>query len=351
MKTSQGTATRSSGSIVSAPLELGDPPAAGDVLVERVGVDPGVVADRAVGVGDGDHLGAELLHDPRRPRADVAEALDDEGGVGGAEAEVRRRLAEHVDAAAAGGRLAAVGALERDRLAGADRRRVAVELSVLVHHPGHHLGVGVDVRRRDVAGRAEDLLDLVHERARDLLELGALELVGRAVDAALGAAEGDAGDRGLPGHQRGERADLVDVDLGVEADAALVGPAGAVVLDPVAGEDVDLAVGELDRDLDGDLAVRGPEHDPEVVGELQAVGGDLEVVADDVEVRDLGSLPRLGAPAASPRLRLLDRLRRLVGLPRDRRRVSVSGHPYLLITPRARSSHKGWPRRYTLFSP
>ena len=115
-------------------------------------------------------------------------------------------------------------------------------------------------------------------------------LLGGAVDAALGAAEGDAGDRGLPGHQRGERADLVDVDLGVEADAALVGAAGAVVLDPVAGEDVDLAVGELDRDLDGDLAVGGPEDDPEVVGEPEVVGGDVEVVADDVEVRDLGRL-------------------------------------------------------------
>ena len=246
-----------------------------------------------MGVGDGDHLGAELLHDPRRPGADVAEALDDEAGVGRAQAQVRRRLAEHVDAAATGGRLAAVGALEGDRLAGADRRRVAVELAVLVHHPGHHLGVGVDVRGRDVAGWPEHLLDLVHERAGDLLELRALELIRGAVDAALGAAEGNAGDRGLPGHQRGQRAHLVDVDLGVEADAALVGAPGAVVLDPIPGEDVDLAVGELHRDLHGDLAVRGPEHDPEVVGELQAVGGDLEVVADDVEVRDLGPLPGL----------------------------------------------------------
>ena len=315
MKTSHGTATRSSGSIFSAPSNSVILPPSGDVVVQRVGVDPAVVSDRAVGVGDGDHLGAELLHDPRRPRADVAEALDDEGGVGRAQAEVRRRLAEHVDAAAAGRRLATVGALERDRLAGADRRRVAVQLAVLVHHPGHHLGVGVDVRRRDVAGWAEDLLDLVHERAGDLLELGALELVGGAVDAALGAAERDAGDGGLPGHQRGEGADLVDVDLGMEADAALVGAAGAVVLDPVARVDVDLAVGELDRDLHGDLAVGRPEDDPQVVGELQAVGRHLEVVADDVEVRDLGALPRLRrAGGLRLGLGLLDGLRRLVGL-------------------------------------
>ena len=83
--------------------------------------------------------------------------------LGGLEAERRRRLAEHVDDAAAGRRLAPVGALERDRLAGHDRRRVAVQLAVLVHHPGHRLGVGADVRRGDVALRAEHLLDLVDE--------------------------------------------------------------------------------------------------------------------------------------------------------------------------------------------
>ena len=52
-----------------------------------LGVDPVVGADRAVGVGDGDHLRAELLHDPRGPGADVAVALDDEARVRRAEAE------------------------------------------------------------------------------------------------------------------------------------------------------------------------------------------------------------------------------------------------------------------------
>ena len=94
---------------------------------------------------------------------------------------------------------------------------------------------------------------------------------------------------------------LVDVDLGMEPNAALVGAACAVVLDPVAGVDVDLAVGLLDRDLDGDLAIGSPEDDPEVIGELQSVGGEIEVVADDLEVRHLSALPvlRLRAPAAA----------------------------------------------------
>ena len=62
-------------------------------------------------------------------------------------------------------------------------------------------------------------------------------------------------------------ADLVDVDLGVEADPALVGAAGAVVLDPVAVEDVRLPVARLDRDLHRDLAVGLPEDLADVVGE------------------------------------------------------------------------------------
>ena len=147
-------------------------PPSRDVVVKRGGVDAVLVLDGAVRVGDGDHRRAELLHDPGGPGADVAVALDDELGRGGAEAERRSGLAEHVDAAAAGRGLAAKRALEGDGLAGDDRRRMAVELSVLVHHPGHHLGVRVDVGCGDVTGGAEDLLDLVHEGAGDLLELG-----------------------------------------------------------------------------------------------------------------------------------------------------------------------------------
>jgi hypothetical protein len=105
------------------------------------------------------------------------------------------------------------------------------------------------------------------------------------------------------------------------------------VLDPVAGEDVDLAIGELDRDLHGDLAVRRPEDSAQVVRELQVVGRDVEVVADDLEVRDLGPLARLGlAPRLGLDLRLLDRLRGLVDLVPLAYRLTVNGlrlgHPF-----------------------
>jgi hypothetical protein len=138
-------------------------------------------------------------------------------------------------------------------------------------------------------------------------------VVDGTVHAPLRAAERDPGHRRLPGHERREGADLIDVHLRVEADAAFVGAAGAVVLDPVAGVDVDLAVGLLDRDLNGDLAVGRPEHDAEVIRKLQAFGREVEVVANDLQVGQLGALPWL-AIAVGLRLghRLLDRLGRFV---------------------------------------
>jgi hypothetical protein len=57
---------------------------------------------------------------------------------------------------------------------------------------------------------------------------------------------------------------------------------------------VDLAVRELHGDLNGDLAVGGPEDGADVVGQLQAVDRAVEVEADDVEVGDLGALGGLG---------------------------------------------------------
>ena len=54
-----------------AAVELVQPPAGGDVAGEGVGVQAAVVAHGAMRVGGSDHRRAELLHHPRRPRADV----------------------------------------------------------------------------------------------------------------------------------------------------------------------------------------------------------------------------------------------------------------------------------------
>src|SRR4051812_35006910 len=76
----------------------------------------------------------------------------------------------------------------------------------------------------------------------------------------------------------------------MEADAALVGPARAVVLHAIAGIDVDLAVRLLDGDLYLHLAIRAAQDCGDVVLQLEPLGGLPEVVADDLVVRDLSAL-------------------------------------------------------------
>ena len=145
-----------------------------------------------------------------------------------------------VDAAAGGRLVAALGAAEADRLAGDDARdRVARVHRVGVHHPGHDLGVGVDVRRRDVLLGTDQDLDLGGEAAGQALELLLAELLGIDDHAALAAAVRDADDRALPGHPHREGLDLVERDVLVVADAALGRAAAEVVLDAIAGEDLD----------------------------------------------------------------------------------------------------------------
>jgi len=201
---------------------------------------------------------------------------------------VQDRLAQGRDHAATGGRLAAGGPAERDRLPGHDGRIEARELAVLVHHPGHHLRVGVDVRRRDVAVGADELADAIDELPRDVLELVLGELIAGAVDSALRSAERNVDDGRLPAHQRGERPDLVEVDGLVVAHAALVGPPSRVVLHAITTEDMHVPVAQANGDLNRDLAVGRGEHRPDVVVEAEVVGGDIEVVVDRLQRGEVG---------------------------------------------------------------
>ena len=194
----------------------------------------------------------------------------------------RGRLDDRVDAAAGRRLVAALRAAEADRLAGDDAGdRVAGVHRVGVHHPGHDLGVGVDVRRRDVLLGSDEDLDLGEEAAGQALELLLAELLGVDDDAALAAAVRDADDRALPGHPHGEGLDLVERDVLVVADAALGRPATEVVLDAVAGEDLDGSVVHVDREMDGQLAAGLAQDAAHALVHPQAVGGEIELSLRD----------------------------------------------------------------------
>ena len=204
------------------------------------------------------------------------------------DAEVAGRLDDAEDGAAGRRLVAALGAAEADRLAGHDARdRVAGVHGVRVHHPGHDLGVGVDVRRRDVLLGPDEDLDLGEEPAGQALQLLLAELLGIDDDAALAAAVRDADDRALPGHPHREGLDLVERDVLVVADAALGRAAAQVVLDAIAGEDLDRPVVHVDREVDGELAPWLAQDEAHARVEIEAIGRQVEL--------SLGDFPRVDA--------------------------------------------------------
>ena len=146
-----------------------------------------------------------------------------------------------------------------------------------VHDPRHDLGVGVDVGRRDVAVGTDEDRDLGGEAPGHVLQLLAAEPARVDDDAALGAPVRDVDDGALPGHPHGQRLDLVQRDVRVEADAALRRSAVDAVLDAVAGEDLDAAVVHLDREVAGELALDLAQDLPELRLQPDDLGRGVEL--------------------------------------------------------------------------
>src|SRR5690606_1202589 len=125
-----------------------------------------------------------------------------------------------------------------------------------VHHPRHHLGVGVHVGRGDVAVGPDHDADLAGVAAREPLQLAAREAPGVDADAALGAAVGQVHGGVLDGHPPGQRHHFLEADVGVVAHAALAGAAREAVLHAVALEVRHGAVVQLHRHVDDERALR-----------------------------------------------------------------------------------------------
>ena len=107
--------------------------------------------------------------------------------------------------------------------------------------------------------------------------LARAQVVRVADHAALGAAQRDVDDGALPGHPHRQGADRVDRLLRVEADAALAGAAGVVVLDAEAAEDLHLAVVHPDRDGEVVFAQRDAQQVAGRLVEAEDVGGLVEL--------------------------------------------------------------------------
>jgi hypothetical protein len=125
--------------------------------------------------------------------------------------------------------------------------------------------VGVHVRGRDVVFRADVGAQGKGEPAGDALQFGHGVFHRVDLDAALGAAVGQVGHGALPGHPRGQGPDFVDVHRGMVAEPALVRAQDAVVLHPVAGKHLHLAVVHFHGKIH-DYLVRGVGEDLADVG-------------------------------------------------------------------------------------
>ena len=265
-----------------AARELGDGPPGRGVRQQRRDVEPLVVRDAAVHIRHGHDSHARLrVEQPCQVTADVAEPLDHDPASFERDSEVPGVLHHHVHHPPARGLLTSQRSAQRDGLAGHRRRRIAVAARVLVQDPGHHLGVGVHVRRRDVAVRPEHDGDALREAPGEALQLELGELLRVHRHAALRAAERDVHQRRLPCHDRREAQHLVVIRLGVVADPPLAWSARAVVLDAVPGEHLDAAVVHPHRHLDLDLAERGHQDAAHVLLEVDEVGGAVELTLDD----------------------------------------------------------------------
>jgi hypothetical protein len=150
-------------------------------------------------------------------------------------------------------------------------------ISALVAHrvgvgePRHHLAVGADVRRRDVAVGPDGVHDGVAEAAGDALQLTHAQLARVALHAALAAAEGDAHQRTLDGHEQGEALDIIEVYIGVVAQAALVGAQGVVMLDAVSLEQTVVAVVHADGEVHHQLVLGLGEDHLHAVAQLEHI--------------------------------------------------------------------------------
>jgi len=133
-------------------------------------------------------------------------------------------------------------------------------LGVLIHHPGHDLGVRVDVGRGHVDVRADELGVRTRIGAAQALQFAAGQFLRVAHHAALPAAKRQVQQGALPGHPGCQGTHGVDSLIGVETDAALGGAFRVVVLDAEGLEDPDGAVIHAYGDMDVHFAHRLPEN-------------------------------------------------------------------------------------------
>ena len=87
--------------------------------------------------------------------------------------------------------------------------------AVLAHNPSHHVGVRSHVGCGNIFVGPNEIVNLVHEGARDVFQFTQTALTRIDGDSALGTSVRNIHDGGFPRHQRRQRAHFIQVDFGV----------------------------------------------------------------------------------------------------------------------------------------
>ena len=226
------------------------------------------IVDVAVGAGEGDDLGAQVHGLLADAPGDVAEAGAGDGLALDVLALVLEDLLEVVHRAVAGGLGTGEAAAVAEALAGEDAvlphaleaAVLAVEVADLAAAHAHVAGGDVDVGP-DVA------VESGHEALAEAHDLGVGLAGGIEVSAALAAADGQAGQAVFEDLLKAQELDDAGVDIGLEAQAALVRADSAVKLAAVTDVGVIIAVVVHPHDAEGEHAL-GLDHAVQEVGLL-----------------------------------------------------------------------------------
>ena len=222
-----------------------------DVQIDAVGI-----VDKAVGVGHGDDLGAQLGRllagvDRYVARAGDRDRLALERG-----ALVREHFVHIVAQAVAGGLGAGERAAEAQALAGQHAGELVLHALVLAVHKADLAAADADVARRHVGELADVAGQLGDKGLAETHDLCVRLALGVEVGTALAAAHGQAGQAVLEALLKAEELDDRCVDRRMEAQAALVGADRGVELHAEAAVDLDLALVVHPRNAEHDHALR-----------------------------------------------------------------------------------------------
>jgi len=210
--------------------------AAGSAHLEQIvdlffGDDSVGIIDISVGAGDGNDLGAEFSS----LLADAPSDLTETGNGNGLALDVVIFMLQNFDSVVhstvTGGFGTEVGAAEAEALTGEDAVvPSAGNALILAVQIADFTSANTDVTGRNVHVGADMTIELGHEGLAETHDFSVAAAAGVEVGAALSAADGQGGQAVFEGLLKGEELHDAHGDGGMEAQAALVGADGAVML-------------------------------------------------------------------------------------------------------------------------